>query len=231
MACFGGLWVGSALAADRPYLVISGAAAEEDDDAVWSIETAVQFSRQLRSQSLAAEYAFNPVQSLQLELTRHRDRVAGATGWAAELEYKHLFNHIARDGWGWGLSLSLGADRATDTGWRAGSWAAVLPMSLQLADKAALVHLNLGLVRERGERRRGLAAIGFEAEAFRRTTVFGEAARSGENRLLHLGLRHWIRRDRLALDVSAQRQWVAEQRAAEQPRYSSWVLGLGWYDL
>lgn len=226
VSCVGAVLATGLQAADRPYLVVSGAAAEEDDDAVWSIETAAQFSRQQRSQSLAAEYAFNPVQSLQLEMTRQRDRLAGATGWAAELEYKHLFNHIARDGWGWGLALSLGADKSADQGWRAGSWTAVLPLSLQWADKAALLHLNLGLVRERGERRHGLAALGFEAEVFRRTTLFAEVARSGENRLLHAGVRHWIRRDRLALDLSAQRQW-----ATDQPRYASWVLGLGWYDL
>ena len=226
VSCVSAMLATGLQAADRPYLVVSGAAAEEDDDAVWSIETVAQFGRQQRSQSLSAEYAFNPVQSVQLEMARQRDRLAGATGWSAELEYKHLFNHIARDGWGWGVALSLGADKSAGQGWRAGSWAAVLPLSLQLADKAALLHLNLGLVRELGERRHGLAAVGFEVEAFRRTTVFAEVARSSENRLLHLGLRHWIRRDRLALDLSAQRRW-----ATDQPRYSSWVLGLGWYDL
>ena len=184
-----------ARAADRPYLVVSSAAAEEDDDAVWSVEAAAQFKRQQRSQTLLAEYAFNPVQSIQLELGRRRDRAAGETGLSAELEFKHLFNHIARDGWGWGLSLSLGADKSADQAWRAGSWTAVLPFSLQLADKAALVHLNLGFARARGERRQALAALGFETEVFRRTTLFSELARVGDERLLHLGLRHWIKRE------------------------------------
>ncbi len=225
-AVLAGCAVTSALAADRPYLVLSNAAAEEDDDAVWSIESTAQFSRQQRSQSLLAEYAFNPVQSLQLELGRNRDRLNRETGLSAELEYKHLFNHIARDGWGWGVSLSLGADKSAEQGWRAGAWTAVVPFSLQVADKAAVLHLNLGLARERGERRHGLAALGVETEVYRRTTLFGELARIGEERLLHLGIRHWIKRDRLAFDLSASRHW-----AVGQTRVTGLVLGLGWYDL
>lgn len=222
-----GLWSATAAqAADRPYLVVASAAAEEDDDAVWAIESFAQFSRQQRAQGLSAEYAFNPVQSVQLELARHRDRLTRQTGWSAELEYKHLFNHIARDGWGWGVSLSLGASRSADQGWRGGGRSAVLPLSLQWADKSALAHLSLGLVREPGERRQALAALGIEYEVFRRTIVLGEVARTGEERLIHMGVRYWVKRERLALDLSTIRQW-----AVGQARVSGWLLGLGWYDL
>ena len=210
-------------AADRPYLTLSSAAAEEDDDQVGSLQTVVRADRLVRSQAVSAEYAFDPLRSVQLEFTRQR--ASGQTRLQAELEYKQLFNHIARDGWAWGLSVSLGADRGPGQAWHGGSWGAVLPLSLQLGEAVATAHLNLGLVRERLERRQALAAVGIEGLVARRTLLFAEASGLGQERLLHAGLRYWIRRDRLALDVSVTR------RRADGEWVRGWLLGLAWYDL
>ncbi len=212
-------------AADRPYLAVTSAAAEEDDDNVWSLQTAARSDRWLRSVGAVAEYAFDPVRSVQLELTRSRSR-GGEIALGAELEYKHLFNHIARDGWGWGVNVTLGADRTAGERWRAGSWSAVVPISLSMAEKALLGHLNLGLERERGERRHAVLALGLEGQIARGVVVFGELARRGDERLAHVGVRHWIKRDRLALDVS-----ITSRRVDDAPRTQGWVLGLAWYDL
>ncbi len=217
---------GQALAADRPFLATTGAAAEEDDDGVWSVETVLQSNRAVRAASVAIEYAFDPRRSLQLELGRTRDRLAGESGQFAELEFKYLFNHIARDGWGWGLNLGLGADKANGQGWRGGSWALTMPLSVELGQRVATAHLNLGLVRERGERRHSHLSLGIEGEVARRVTLFAEVVRSGDERLAHVGVRHWLKKEKLALDIAATRQ-----SGEGGGRVSGWVLGLGWYDL
>jgi len=41
----------------------------------------------------------------------------------------------------------------------------------------------------------------------RRTTLFAEAgARAGEQRLFHGGVRHWVKRDRFAVDLTVGRR-------------------------
>jgi len=101
----------ASLANDRPYLVIASAAAEEDDDNVWAVESWATQLGGLHSLSVAPEYAFNPTTSLQLELGAIRRRDSDESASFAELEFKHLFNHIARDGYGWGVVASLGRSR------------------------------------------------------------------------------------------------------------------------
>ena len=61
--------------------------------------------------------------------------------------------------------------------------------------------------------------IAAEREVWRRTSLFAEAARDREGRLLHAGVRHWIKRERLAVDG---RQRVR----SDELRGSGIVLGL-----
>jgi len=42
--------------------------------------------------------------------------------------------------------------------------------------------------------------VAIERELFKRTTLFAELAREGEATLLHAGARHWIKREKIALD-------------------------------
>lgn len=214
-----------ARAADRPYLATASAAAEEDDDHVWSVETTIQKLGALRALTVAPEYAFSPTTSLQLELARVRDRAAGETTQLAEVEFKQLFNHIARDGFGVGIVASLGYAKASGGSLRRDEWGLAVPLSVSLWEGAALLHANAGFVRPRGERREWTRSLAYEHEVFKRTTLFAEAAREGESRLLHLGVRHWLRREKLALDVSWQRVRGGDERE------SGFVIGLGWYDL
>ena len=124
-------------ASDRPYLLTSTAAAEEDDDQVWSVETWWQRAGSTQVLNLAPEYAFNPMTSVQLELSRGN---GGAT--AAEGELKHLFNHIGRDGWGWGMHVTLAAARDGDESSTQYGASAKLLYSLALFDGDALLHRN-----------------------------------------------------------------------------------------
>lgn len=214
----------SALAwADRPFIASTSAAAEEDDDRVWSIATAFERRRGARQGGVTAEYAFEPTRSI--EFTFERASPDGGSGF--EVEYKHLFNHIARDGYGWGVALGLGA-RRDDGGssWRGGAWSLTLPLSIQFAQTDGLVHLNAGLTREPGARRETLLAAGVEYQAWRRVTLFAEAAREGDDaKLLHAGARWWIRREKIAFDLGATRR-----RESGETRRGV-IVGLAWYDL
>ena len=226
-------WVGLFLAlcctwaapSDRPYLATSSAAAEEDDDGVWSVESWATKAGSVRSIHIAPEYAFNPTTSLQVELGRARDRDAGISASLAELEFKHLFNHIARDGYGWGVVASLGAARQGGASWKRDEWGLRLPFSLALWEGDGLLHLNAGVTKPRDDKREWGGSVALERELFKRTTLFAEVAREGDATLLHAGVRYWLKREKLALDLSLQRL------RGDGVRESGAVIGIGWYDL
>ena len=217
-------WPDLAHAEDRPYLAISSAAAEEDDERVWSIETLATSDKALSRQGVVAEYSFDPLHAVQFELGRSRGRQGETSSAAASVEGKWLFNRIARDGWGLGLVGSLNTDRESGTGARTSGWSLVMPLSIRLGQDLALLHLNAGFVREGGERLRLLAAA-IEGEVWHRVTGFAELAAQGEARLAHGGVRWWLRRERVALDVSTYR------RREQDTAVRGWVIGLGWHDL
>ena len=214
-----------ARAADRPFLLTASAAAEEDNDNVWALESWWQRLGNQRGLSVAPEYAYDPVNSVQFEFSRTRDRAAGARSHGLEIELKHLFNRIGRDGWGWGLDVAIGAGSVDGSGWRAQGLAIKLPYTLALADGAAALHLNAGLAKARAERREWVGSAAYEHQLPGRITGFVELGRADRQTLLHAGLRHWLKRDKLALDLSLQRV-----RGGADPG-SGVVLGIAWYDL
>jgi len=212
-------------AGDRPFIATTSAAAEEDDDAVWSLETVFQRAGPVRSIGLAAEYAFNPTDSVQLEFMHARDREAGESERGFGLEYKHLFNHIARDGYGIGVVVAVDVSRPSGGGWQASEWNAVVPVTFDLGSPTSRLHLNLGLSKPRQAPRAWTGSVGFEHEVAKRTVLFAEAAHTGDGRLLHGGVRYWAQRERLAIDLSLQRL------QSDGVRRQGFVFGLGWYDL
>jgi hypothetical protein len=215
----------NAVANDRPYLSTNSAAAEEDDEGVWSVETWGARLGSLRSLNVAPEYAFSPTTSLQLELASVRDRSIGESVSLAELEFKHLFNHIARDGYGWGVVASLGAAKPGGAVWKRNEWGLKAPLSIALWEGDGLLHLNAGFSKPRDEKREWNTSIALEREVWKRTTLFAELAREGDATLLHAGVRYWVKREKLALDFSLQRV------RADGARESGAVIGVSWYDL
>ena len=215
----------TAAASDRPFLGTNSAAAEEDDDNVWSVESWFARRGGLRTLSIAPEYAFNPTNSVQLELTRSRDRDAGQTELKAEIEAKHLFNHIARDGYGIGVVAALAWRKGSDGGWRRAGAALNVPFTWAFAERSALLHVNGGVDKAVGERRAWTRSVALEGEIARRTTLFAEFAREGGDKLAHAGVRWWAQREKLALDLSWQRTRSNDGRA------SGIVVGIGFYDL
>ena len=221
------LWAAAlpALAGDRPYLATSSAAAEEDDDALWSVESWAQRVGSLRTLSIAPEYAFDPTTSLQFEFSRSLDRRTRDTEHSAEIEVKHLFNHIARDGYGWGIVAALAFDKLPGSGWRRGAMSLTLPFTLALGQGDGALHLNAGLSKPRDARRETLLSAAIERQVAKGTTLFAEVAREGDSTLLHGGVRWWLKKEKFALDLAWQRL------RAPGSRDSGVVFGVGWYDL
>jgi hypothetical protein len=219
--------VPKAHATDRPYLVLR-TAAMEDDEQSWMLggrwirtgaDNALQFG---------LEYGFTRATSMELEWTVERAG-GGEHGREAELEFKHLFNDIERDGWGVGLSVMLGLTRdrlESTTGTAGGSGddddaplgprrarrgaLVQIPLSVSLWDEQGQAHFNLGWQRRPWSNDQGFLAFGLERRLQGRTWGFSEVIYQPGQHLLHAGIRHWLRRDRLALDVSVQRQQGGE---------------------
>lgn len=212
---------------DRPY-ESARTAVSEDDDQVWSFEVWAHRLGSVRSVTVEPDYAFDPANSVQVELTRRLDRRGQETGHEAELEFKHIFNRIARDGWGWALSAALGAERSDGRTVR--TLTVRVPVSVDLGpviglESGPLLHLNLGLHKASESRRAVAQAVAMEQPLFKHALLFAEWARDGDQRVAQLGVRHWVRREKLAVDFAWQQQRVPGERS------NGWVAGIGWYDL
>jgi hypothetical protein len=211
--------------ADRPFVTLTSAAAEEDDERSWSVSSWLWRDRGQQSLALSAEYAFEPTLSVEFGIGRTRARDgSGDAASDAEVEVKYLFNHIARDGWGAGIAVGTGADKGPGQGWRGGGWHAMLPLSLQAGEDLVL-HLNAGVFRDRGARRETFVGAGGEWNLTNRWTAFAEASRAGESRFGQVGLRWWVKREKVALDLAAT------QRRDDGTRQRGAVFGVAFYDL
>lgn len=209
---------------DRPFQA-ARTAVMEDDEYTWSIETWAQRYGRVRGLSFEPEYTFGGGFSIQGELTKLKERNSGPeTGHEAEVELKQVFNHIGRDGWGLALSAAFGREKLRDEE-AVRTVTLKLPLSIALGSTGALLHLNVGAEKATGHRREWTTAMAAEHEVFRRTWLFAEFSRTGEEKFAQLGVRHWLKKEKLALDFSLQQHRNDGQRA------SGFILGLGFYDL
>jgi len=224
-ACAVGAASGSAWGNDRPYQATWLAVADEDDDGVWSVETWATRLGSRHTYNVAPEYAFQPTTALQLEMARVDDRGAGGWSTNAEIEFKQLFNHIARDGYGWGMVLTYTGAKGANVGWKRDEWSVKLPLSVLLWQGDGFVHLNASRGQQGEERAQWGVAMALEREVWNRTRLFGEVAREGSTTFVHGGVRYWAKRDRLAIDFSLQRE-----RGDGTARNGA-IIGIGWYDL
>lgn len=209
---------------DRPFQIARTAVMSDDDDQTWSIESWAQRLGSVRGLSFEPEYIFDNENSVQVELSRYTDRAGNQTGHAAEIEFKHLFRDIVRDGWGWGVSAALGAERTRADG-SVRSFGLKLPVSIAFGSHGAMLHLNAGIDKASGSRRAWSASAAVERELFERTVGFAELAHAGDLKFAQIGARHWLRREKLAIDVALQQQRSDGRRAA------GFIIGLGWYEL
>ena len=219
------LFAAAAHADDRPFLQTSNAQAEDDDEQTWAIESWFAKVGSYRVFNLAPEYAFSPYTNLQFKTFASRDREGDSRSRGVETEFKHLFNHIGRDGYGWGMHLSLALGKDDGSSLRQQSFAAKLIGTLPLLGGEARLHANAGLEKGRDVRREWVGSLAFEHDLPWRSTAFVELGREDRETLIHTGVRHWIKRERLAVDFSVQQQRTGSNRE------NGFVIGIGWYDL
>ena len=173
---------------DRPFQNARTAVAEDDDEGSWSFESWVQRLGPVRSLSVEPEYTFTPFTSVQMELSRVIDRSGADTGHEAEIEFKHLFNHIGRDGYGWGLSAAAATERSAAEG-NVRRLTLKLPVSIQLGQTGALLHLNAGVIKPSNERRLFTRSAAAEFSVTGKSRAFAEFALDGSERYAQIGVR------------------------------------------
>lgn len=221
----------SARADDRPFLRTGTAIVEDDDERVFEVHGTVQAGRRFRGLGLQVEYAFSPTFSLEFEWSRTRDRLEGESSREIGLGARLAWVDPAREGWGLATRFSVERERESDDGWARPAWKGVLAWSLPAADRSAWLHANVGAryqPAEPGERRwTGLWSVAAQQEITRHTVLFAEAAgaRGGTERLAQVGVRHWLRREKVALDLALGRHFDLG------PRGGFVVLGLSFHDI
>ena len=214
-----------AWANDRPFQNARTAIFDDDSES-WSFETWVQRLGRVRGFSVEPEYTFTPQTSVQMELSRLLDKGTGAdTGHEAEIEFKHLFKDITAAGWGYGLSLAFSAERSAEHPGTQRATTLKLPLSFALGSSGAYLHVNAGVVKVAGERRVFTTSAAAEFDVSQGARGFVEFARTGERRFGQFGVRHWLRHDKLALDIALQH---SRQGGEKQ---SGFIIGLGFSDI
>jgi hypothetical protein len=214
----------SARANDRPFQE-ARTAVLEDEENTWSVDTWVQRYGKVRAFSFEPEYTFGGGNSMQVEFTRLWGRDGAESGQTGEIEFKHIFNNLERDGWGWAISGAVHRSRNSQDGSSTRGVGMKLPISLALGE-SSLLHINPGVEKESGERRAWTFAVGAEHEILRGVVLYGEVAREAEQRYGALGVRHWLKREKVALDVTLQ-----QFRPREGARASGLLVALSLYDL
>jgi hypothetical protein len=203
-------------ASDRPYLVATNAVADEDDYEVTALESWIEASQGFREFRFEPEYNFNPYNAVRVELGIASDRRFDPTvrSRGAEVEYKHLFTDLARTGYGTGVIVGVDWDdrsvgtEAEEPGGEH-TWSLdVVGLTTLRPTPDTLVHLNLGAVKESDQHPRARWALAAEHEIVSRTWLFAEVGgTAGEERLIHGGVRHWVKRERFAIDLTVGRRY------------------------
>lgn len=209
--------------ADRPFLATVSAEAEEDDDRVWAVAAWHERTADRRAFTAQAEYAFDPSRSLGVSVSRARAGDASAN--AVELEGRLLHWRPARHGFGLGVHLAVEAERASGESWRRSAVSMVVPGMVPLLDGALRVTGNVGWVRPAGAAGRSQIAAAVDGDVARRTTLFAEIARVGDDRLVHAGVRYAIRREKVHVDAG----WL--RRGDDGRTQRGWVVGVAFSDL
>lgn len=204
-----------ALASDRPYLAATNAVADEDDDNVIALESWIETARRYGEFRFEPEYNFDPRNAVRLELGISQDHRFDpeVRSRGVEVEYKHLFTDLARSGYGTGVIVGVdwddhsgaieGFENAPGHTWSLG----VVGLTSLRPTPDTLLHLNLGAGIESGDGARIRWAVAVEHEIVPRTTLFAEAGTDREQRLIHGGVRHWLKRDRFAVDLTVGRRY------------------------
>lgn len=215
LALIGSGAVMRAHADDRPFLRTTHAMAA-DEDGGWEVSSTLVANRRGQALSVQIEHDVSPTQRIEVELgdASHPQAPEPERG----LRLRSLWVSPADTGWGLATKLGVepGADRA-DGGTR---WQAMAVLSKPLWNERMWLHANAGWQwrsgADLGERRSVFTAVAAQYALPSQRWLYAEASRlsNGRDRLLHLGVRHWVVPHKLALDTGWGRQFSPE-RAGE----------------
>jgi hypothetical protein len=207
----------SAQADDRPFLRTTSAIVEDDDERVFEWSLSHTNGKKERNTQTQLGYSFSPTLSVELEWAQARDKVEGLSSREHGLGLWVSWVDPARAGWGLASKFSVERERENGSPWEHPAWKGVLAYSLPLADKSTWLHANWGMryLSSEGDARRwnALWSVAAQTALNRRFELFAELAGNQErsDQLAMAGVRHWIKREKWALDVGLGRQ-LAEDR-------------------
>lgn len=196
---------------DRPFLRTTHALASDSDDA-WEVSTMAVANRHGWALSSQIERDLSATQKLEIEFGHSPN----ALGPEAEqgLRLRSLWVSPANAGWGWATKLGIEPRRAGDDTGRRTQAQSVFSWS---PAEGSWLHLNLGWqwrqLAEGGQQRSGTYALALQHAGSAQRGWYAETAGTsdGRDRLLHMGLRHWLQAHKLALDTGIGRQAGSER--------------------
>lgn len=207
----------AAHADDRPFLRTTTAVVEDDDERVFEWSVSHLSGKKERNTQMQLGYSFSPTLSVEFELGQARDKVDEQSSREQGLGIWTAWIDPAREGWGLATKLSVERERDSGATWERPAWKGVMAYSVPLLDKSLWLHANAGMRYQSSDAasRRWTSLWSFAAQKTlnRRFEVFAELAGNQErsDQLVQAGVRHWIQREKLAIDVGLGRQ-LAEER-------------------
>nr|WP_051237131.1 hypothetical protein [Ottowia thiooxydans] len=154
------------------------------------------------STELWAIPACNPTGNLEIAAggSHARGDIEGSRNTVV-LQAKTLFKPLEPNGWGWGLAVGTAQHARPPSG---RDWYAYIPVSRSILDDRAVLHLNVGWLREGLSRRNFMTwGIGSETQLSERVWLIGETFGQNEGRPLYqAGLRYWVVPNRVQVDAT-----------------------------
>jgi hypothetical protein len=197
--------------ADQPFLQLETATVEHDDERNVEMGASWGRTRHAQTRQFVLEYNFSPLSSVELELGSTRARHENEREREIELGYRYVLVDHNRDDWG--LALKASAEWEKESGedgkgpWRYAGPTVLAAWVLPLADNRVRLHANAGLRYKRDDRvSQRLWGLGAEAHLTPGVVAFAEwGVRRAQDRLQHAGLRWWVKRDKVAVQLSGSR--------------------------
>lgn len=209
-------WVGAGLAAialagpaqaeDRPFLRLDTALVG-DDERTLEVSTLLSRTRDEHSLRVRLEYNLSPVLAAEMEMGWANERGGPARERNLELGVRQVLVDHHREGWGLAVRWAMEWEKSAAQSWRLDGPVVVAAFVLPLMDKQGRLHANLGASRRNSVgNTRAVWGVGADVPVARSFALFAEAAgRVTDDRLVHGGLRWWIKPEKLAFDVSLSR--------------------------
>ena len=179
------------------------------------LESWVQINRDSREYWAQPACNFTGDFELALGGARTQDRTDARLGTRTTevvVQAKTAFRALEPNGWSWGLVAGYARHREVDAGGFTGDVYALVPVSFSLRDDRVVLHANLGVLREKAERRtRATWALAGEADLGERVQLVAETF--GQNRgrpFYQAGFRYAIVPGRVLLDASYGNRFVRD---------------------